>query len=112
MKVLLIVFAVLLLLLTLLSTFGGSIRPGEPFTQQYKAANANEYFYDGTNTQKDILPMPTTMPTLMPSEQYVDLPKLPQQLTNFATAINKPKHENFTIEPFEKEDNDSMFATF
>ena len=32
MKSLLIIFAVLLLLLTLLSTFGGSIRPGEPFT--------------------------------------------------------------------------------
>ena len=33
MKELLITFAFLLLLLTLLSTFGGSIRPGEPFYQ-------------------------------------------------------------------------------
>jgi hypothetical protein len=57
MKTLLIVFAVLLLLLTLLSTFGGSIRPSEQFYQEPK--QRNEYYYDGP-------------PMSMPSEQFMD----------------------------------------
>jgi hypothetical protein len=39
MKTLLIVFAVLLFLLTLLSSFGGSIRPAEPFYDPIPAMN-------------------------------------------------------------------------
>jgi hypothetical protein len=46
MKTLLITFAVLLLLLILLSTFGGSIRPAEAFYQQKQA---REFFYESND---------------------------------------------------------------
>lgn len=43
MKTLLIVFAVLLFLLTLLSSFGGSIRSTEPFYDPVPAVRKEEY---------------------------------------------------------------------
>lgn len=74
MKVLLIVFGILLLLLTLLSTFGGSIRPGEPFYQPM--AQPKEYFYeyDGMSPAEPHAPSQEFEPESMNmSEQFSDL---------------------------------------
>lgn len=82
MKTLLIVFAVLLLLLTLLSTFGGSIRPSEPFFQDAK--QPNEYYYEAPFQSEqftDSMVMPPPMseeyessPASYISEQYNNAP--------------------------------------
>ena len=68
MKALLITFAVLLLLLTLLSTFGGSIR-SEPFYQPalQQTVDPREYYYNttATHTQQE-----QHQPQLHISEQY------------------------------------------
>jgi hypothetical protein len=109
MKELLIVFAVLLLLLTLLSTFGGSIRHSEPFYAPHK--QSKEYYYD--------------TPKLPPNEYYDNTnPMMPPPISeNYDNMMPPPSmsvpHEKFeptvvdevTPEPFEKEDA-PLFASF
>lgn len=67
MKALLITFAVLLLLLTLLSTFGGSIRPSEAFYQN-QSRQSQEYFYE------DVSP-PEEEEEMQRPEQYTQRPE-------------------------------------
>lgn len=71
MKALLIVFAVLLLLLTLLSTFGGSIRPGEPFYQP---------------ESPDYVPEKFQQPMMPPSEPFQD-----QGIPDYPTMSSSPE---------------------
>ena len=100
MKVLLIVFAILLLLLTLLSTFGGSIRPNEPYYEPL--------------TQKEKLSLPTGLPE--------GIPGVPPAISKFENSFHieqeqVPKFESHVsesfvnIEPFEKE-GQQVFASF
>lgn len=109
-KTLLVIFAVLLLLLTLLSAFGGSIRPAEMF------------FEEPTGP---VTPAPTTPPTpvVMP-EMMAPMAELnPPSVSNNplfqgtssgnVAEMMADKKEQFFIEPFEEEKlNESNFAPF
>lgn len=81
MKTLLIVFAVLLFLLTLLSSFGGSIRPAEPFYNPIPAMNE--------------LPPPANASYSVPNppsyDTFVDYP--PTQQYEEEQYMNHPMHE-------------------
>lgn len=104
MKTLLIVFAVLLLLLTLLSTFGGSIRANEPFYQE-PAKDRNEYYYEAPISEQfsDVPGIPSDsiseeyQSPLAVSEQYQNgLPPVPEQFDEMPEDI---KQEPFATLP-------------
>lgn len=94
MKTLLIVFAVLLLLLTLLSTFGGSIRPSEPFIQEIKPRN--EYYYDTPNVSEQFEDPSVNLPAMpQMSEQFEHAPYMSEHYKNLAP----PGLERFEEDP-------------
>lgn len=89
MKALLIVFAILLLLLTLLSTFGGSIRQNEPFF----APSSREYYYE---TPK----MPSMVYDAMNNIQLpgvTGMTKMPGmgEVPGMSQVPGMPQHENY-----------------
>ena len=71
MKNILIIFAVLLFLLTLLSSFGGSIRPAEPFYEEAAASTS-----DLERQQKELAAIEAQM------KQLDQLSQLQNQLSN------------------------------
>ena len=121
MKTLLIVFAVLLLLLTLLSTFGGSIRQAEPFYAPPQNASGNqEYYYDYPkmppnefyDNQSPEMPVnenyaPPAMGVATPSGPPM-IPHVSEEFTGPTTPSLGP---NGTPEPFEEEDA-PLYASF
>ena len=113
---LLIVFAVLLLLLTLLSTFGGSIRTGEPFYEPVAAAQydpVSEY-YTAASEMPNFEP-PSVMPSDAMSENFanaVPTPSIPSIPPPPVVAPKKMSEEGFAIEPFEDENKASLLASF
>lgn len=109
-KTLLVIFAVLLLLLTLLSAFGGSIRP-------------TEMFFEEPNVPMTAPMSNPTTPVVM-SEIMAPLAEMnPPSVSNNpifqgGSSANvgemmAEKKEQFFIEPFEEENiNESNFAPF
>jgi hypothetical protein len=102
MKELLITFAFLLLLLTLLSTFGGSIRPGEPF---YQPALQSPYESRKTLQENQLYSSTNEI-----SEQFINttpnIPtSIPQQITQPSidplSLIEKKKENYLTGAPIE-----------
>ncbi len=127
---LLIVFAVLLLLLTLLSTFGGSIRTGEPFYEPVAAAQydpVSEY-YTAASDMPAAASMPAAVPSAMPGFEPPSVMPSDAMSENFANAVPTPSipsippppvvapkkmsEEGFAIEPFEDENKASLLASF
>lgn len=92
MKVLLIVFGILLLLLTLLSTFGGSIRSGEPFYQPMM--QPKEYFYEDS---VDAVSAPPDMPSGPPPEEEPEMFGFSEQF-NAMSPADYPISEQFATE--------------
>jgi hypothetical protein len=136
MKALLITFAVLLLLLTLLSTFGGSIRPGEPFYQppletpmmpEEDPSATKEYMYEqpqmtgepvSMDASSDMLPaVSEQFQEYAPiSENFVQQGPVPTQQpmpkASFTNTADLPAiSEGFAIEPFEDEDQ-QIYASY
>ena len=77
MRTILIVFAILLVLLTLLGTFGGSIRQSEPFydlssTARTQLSQKKNKFYDGQMPE----PLPSASSGIpeLPKAPFVDMP--------------------------------------
>jgi hypothetical protein len=95
-KTLLIIFACLLVLLALLSAFGGSIRTQQPFEGFY-SPGSGVVAWDGGVTPEERFPMPPPMPPMPPTMPQGDggnqVPSNP--VVNVADAS-----ETF-IEPFE-----------
>jgi hypothetical protein len=80
MKTILIVFAVLLFLLTLLSSFGGSIRTGEPFYDATPAVRKERF----TEKQKERFYNMPQLPRSYPAERFYqgpDAPMAPPSMT-------------------------------
>lgn len=107
MKTLLIVFAVLLFLLTLLSSFGGSIRPAEPFYDPIPAMNevpppasdmASSYMvpnppnYDTfVDEEQKQQPPPPSMAELLPSQPAaVEKLNVPEPFVDAIAEVGAP----------------------
>lgn len=128
MKTLLIVFIVLLFLLTLLSSFGGSIRPKEPFyddvpayeperfelpnPEHYETFNtnengynpANEYFYENaTGATPSTSPSPSPSPS-SEAEKKEDGGVLSTEIGSPTSKVSTPAPEGFMelIKSYEK----------
>jgi hypothetical protein len=97
-KTLLVIFAVLLLLLTLLSAFGGSIRP-------------TETFYEEPTMPMVSIPIPSESSDVNPPS--VTNNPLFQDTSSSNVEMMADRKEQFYIEPFEEEKlNESNFAPF
>lgn len=125
MKKLLLVFVVLLFLLTLLSSFGGSIRPAEPFydttpavlpehfelprTPSYNTFavgdGAREYFYEDT---QPIVIQPPNPPPSAPTPPPPVVPKKEEPKILYSPSVEKfVDIEKFEIpEPFVNPDSE------
>lgn len=92
MRTVLLIFAVLLILLTLLSTFGGSLRTGESFIEE----------------SMPTFPEASTLPPMPPTLQEYQVPNItpPAQQPQPLKAI-----EGFEIAPYEKDEKEE-FASF
>lgn len=102
-KTLLVIFAVLLLLLTLLSAFGGSVRPAEafyPFETYVDAENSYQGGIESSMSNNPIFEGTT-------SKEFAE--KFGEQKQEDMVAQSM---ESFYIEPFEDEGKDSKFAPF
>lgn len=131
MRTLLIVFAILLVLLTLLGTFGGSIRYTEPFYEVANSAIVNAEtsgkmslpskapFFDQQpppfpTTEPFYEPIPTTPgdveESTKPKSSFTSMPPMPTLPTKmpFSNGPDNFVQEGFMIEPFE-EDNKASF---
>jgi len=93
MKTLLLVFVVLLFLLTLLSSFGGSIRTNEPFYDANPALKEEEEPY--TNT----MPHESMMNSPHPPESFYQNAGANQSMERFYSNLQDPmksdSHESF-----------------
>ena len=98
MKELLIIFVILLVLLMLISTFGGSIRPKETFYQVVQEEQEYEPVFKMPNLpQPALTPLPSSPPFDMPSQ----IPKF--DLSKPPSSISVPKDDlNKNIEPFQQ----------
>lgn len=99
MKTVLIVFVVLLFLLTLLTSFGGSIRrtASEPFYDSNPAVTENEYPF---STQEQFFEETPSLPTSNVESGPAVSP---------ATQVEKFENMSGTPEPFTSEDNLAPF---
>lgn len=109
-KTLLVIFAVLLLLLTLLSAFGGSIRPAEMFFEEPAGP---------TGSMPSMSTTPVVMSEIVAPLAEMNPPSVSNnpifQGTSSSDTANMmaSKKEQFFIEPFEEEKiNESNFAPF
>lgn len=132
MKTLLLVFVVLLFLLTLLSSFGGSIRTNEPFYDATPALREEET-YTNTMPPADMMPQPEnfypTMDANKPMESfyanlgtplkqeaqedfYSDVPSIPMSTVSSAmpmpTMDNVPKPPSFPTMAVPETKNDAV----
>jgi hypothetical protein len=113
MKSILVVFAVLLLLLTLLGAFGGSIQYAEPFFEV--AEDEKEQVY---SPQTEFYTQPTmSMPPPPVGMEMLQAPKLstPNPLMMPVTGEHKvtsEQFEAFSIEPFEEDEKTSLPAAY
>lgn len=93
MRTLLIVFIVLLFLLTLLSSFGGSIRHAEPFydempAEQMPSMETFEYGNPEPPTYDTFTEMPSAdMPPVM--ESYEEAPQQPSEVNMLQGGMEK-----------------------
>lgn len=105
-KTLLVIFAVLLLLLTLLSAFGGSIRPAEMFYEEpaMPVMPATPVVAEETMM---MMPSSDTNPPSMTNNPIF------QDTSSKQVEVMADSKEQFYIEPFEEEKlNESNFAPF
>lgn len=107
-KTLLIIFAILLLLLTLLSAFGGSMRPGIP--EPFVSGHPFEKFYDPST-----MVMPEAGKSANPLFQDESSSSMGHQVVSemnsmqpTAPSMVAQSSEQF-IEPFENNDNLAAF---
>lgn len=96
MKELLIIFVILLVLLMLISTFGGSIRPKETFYQVVQEEAIEPVFKMPNLPQPPMTPLPSAPSFDMPSQiPKFDLSKSPSSLAK--NDLSKPN-----VEPFQQ----------
>ena len=119
MRTILVVFAILLVLLTLLGTFGGSIKQSEPFydlssTAQKQVSNDKNKFYDGE--MLDPLPSASSGIPELPKAPFVDMP-MPSSAgssTHAPFTDNEPNMEHFyeqvPVMPDDVEQKKAAFA--
>lgn len=125
MRTILIVFATLLVLLTLLGAFGGSIKYSEPFYVSATNVRYEEPFQNldmmpsqphSSFVNSEAMDMPG-MPTDAaetyenlhvngPKSQFYDAPQTPSTFHESKAAVE----EGFYIEPFEEDKNDMPAA--
>jgi hypothetical protein len=92
MRTILIVFAILLLLLTLLGAFGGSIKYSEPFYEVARKSQLEEQYEDARQFEEEQYEdMP---PPAGPAEHYASVSG-----TGGAPNSNKPKSEFYMPPP-------------
>lgn len=104
-KTLLVIFAVLLLLLTLLSAFGGSIRQTEEFYPFETYVDGEEPIQGGFETQVSNNPIFQDQTSKQVGESFIE------QKLDEETPVAQ-NMESFYIEPFEEDGKDSNFAPF
>lgn len=103
MKDVLIIFMILLVLLMLISTFGGSIRPTERFYQEIPTMQENPYMM--TQQESTFVPPASMAPPSMPPASMAP----PVMQESFKMPAPPTKFESFnTIEPF---DNSDVYAS-
>jgi len=115
MRTLLIVFAILLLLLTLLGTFGGSIKYNEPFFDVVPTKKSQYAPLMGGDITSRFENGPPTSMESMPS---LNIPQIPAQISQFfdgmpstmQTPMPAPSQEEFAKKPSQVEGMISTMA--
>lgn len=103
MKTLLVTFAVLLFLLTLLSSFGGSIRVHEPYFEETPAVQPPAKEHEATKAE---LPPATPAASLQSMAAAVNMassgatPTVPKIETYEDSYVPEPFEEDTTVAPF------------
>jgi len=122
MKTILVVFAILLLLLTLLGAFGGSIQYAEPFFEDVSEPQEPPMNYEFPEQQSGMKsefynpPEPIQVESPAPTyQEFPDVPEFPvvsDENVYMSSPSSQETHEPFTIEPFEEDEKSSFPAAF